>query len=203
MKRCRTVTPQEKANLSYVTDLDQDLERLIRQRLGDRFPDDSLDRRGIRSGRGYRPEAMVDRPDRRHGKHGSRPTSLGRQYRPDRRGRALAGRDRHPSARRIVLGRQRCRRVARRSAASLPTTPRNFIIKTMFASAPMPCGPSTRARCRAGCATWEAPAASRRLWPPTVFRRPRCSANTLTTSPRESSSPPKLAARSRQSRANG
>ena len=41
-KRCRTVTPQEKANLSYVTDLDQDLERLIRQRLGDRFPDDSL-----------------------------------------------------------------------------------------------------------------------------------------------------------------
>jgi fructose-1,6-bisphosphatase/inositol monophosphatase family enzyme len=42
MNRCRTVTPQEKANLSYVTDLDQDLERLIRRRLGDRFPDDSL-----------------------------------------------------------------------------------------------------------------------------------------------------------------
>ena len=36
-KRCQTVTPQEKANLSYVTDLDQDLERLIRQRLGDGF----------------------------------------------------------------------------------------------------------------------------------------------------------------------
>ena len=42
MKRCQTVTPHEKANLSYVTDLDQDLERLIRRRLGDRFPDDSL-----------------------------------------------------------------------------------------------------------------------------------------------------------------
>jgi fructose-1,6-bisphosphatase/inositol monophosphatase family enzyme len=42
MKRRRNVTPQEKENLSYVTDLDQDLERLIRQRLGDRFPDDSL-----------------------------------------------------------------------------------------------------------------------------------------------------------------
>lgn len=25
IKRCQTVTPQEKANLSYVTDLDQDL----------------------------------------------------------------------------------------------------------------------------------------------------------------------------------
>jgi myo-inositol-1(or 4)-monophosphatase len=40
--RCRRVTPQEKANLSYVTDLDHDLERLIRGRLGDRFPDDRL-----------------------------------------------------------------------------------------------------------------------------------------------------------------
>jgi fructose-1,6-bisphosphatase/inositol monophosphatase family enzyme len=40
--RCRRVTPQEKANLSYVTDLDQDLERLIRERLGARFPGDSL-----------------------------------------------------------------------------------------------------------------------------------------------------------------
>src|SRR5580693_8895890 len=42
MTRCRSVTPHEKANLSYVTDLDQDLERLIRQRLGARFPDDLL-----------------------------------------------------------------------------------------------------------------------------------------------------------------
>jgi fructose-1,6-bisphosphatase/inositol monophosphatase family enzyme len=40
--RCQRVTPQEKANLSYVTDLDQDLERIIRQRLGARFPDDLL-----------------------------------------------------------------------------------------------------------------------------------------------------------------
>jgi fructose-1,6-bisphosphatase/inositol monophosphatase family enzyme len=40
--RCERVTPQEKANLSYVTDLDQDLERLIRQRLGERFPDDLI-----------------------------------------------------------------------------------------------------------------------------------------------------------------
>ena len=41
-KRCRHVTPQEKSNLSYVTDLDSDLEKMIRQRLGARFPDDSL-----------------------------------------------------------------------------------------------------------------------------------------------------------------
>jgi myo-inositol-1(or 4)-monophosphatase len=36
------VTPQEKSNLSYVTDLDNDLERMIRDRLGARFPDDAL-----------------------------------------------------------------------------------------------------------------------------------------------------------------
>jgi fructose-1,6-bisphosphatase/inositol monophosphatase family enzyme len=40
--RCRRVTTHEKDNLSYVTDLDQDLERLIRERLGARFPDDAL-----------------------------------------------------------------------------------------------------------------------------------------------------------------
>ncbi|HEV3167440.1 MAG TPA: inositol monophosphatase family protein [Isosphaeraceae bacterium] len=42
LERARTVTPQEKANHSYVTDLDKDLERLIRDRLSDRFPDDRL-----------------------------------------------------------------------------------------------------------------------------------------------------------------
>lgn len=40
--RARSVRPQEKANLSYVTDLDHDLERLIRERLGAEFPDDAL-----------------------------------------------------------------------------------------------------------------------------------------------------------------
>lgn len=42
LARSKRVTPVEKANLSYVTDLDQDLERLIRDRLGERFPDDVL-----------------------------------------------------------------------------------------------------------------------------------------------------------------
>jgi fructose-1,6-bisphosphatase/inositol monophosphatase family enzyme len=42
INRCRNVTPQEKANLTYVTDLDNDLEKMIRQRLGARFPDDAL-----------------------------------------------------------------------------------------------------------------------------------------------------------------
>jgi myo-inositol-1(or 4)-monophosphatase len=42
LRRSMQVTPQEKANLSFVTDLDQDLERLIRRRLGERFPDDVL-----------------------------------------------------------------------------------------------------------------------------------------------------------------
>ncbi len=36
------MTTHEKDNLSYVTDLDQDLERLIRDRLGSRYPDDAL-----------------------------------------------------------------------------------------------------------------------------------------------------------------
>ena len=36
------MTPQEKANLSYVTDLDHDLETMIRERLAARFPDDAL-----------------------------------------------------------------------------------------------------------------------------------------------------------------
>src|SRR4051812_19042259 len=40
--RCQRVTPQEKSNLSYVTDLDHDLERMIRERLGERFPNDVL-----------------------------------------------------------------------------------------------------------------------------------------------------------------
>jgi fructose-1,6-bisphosphatase/inositol monophosphatase family enzyme len=40
--RAAGVTPQEKANLSFVTDLDHDLERLIRDRLGARFPGDKL-----------------------------------------------------------------------------------------------------------------------------------------------------------------
>jgi myo-inositol-1(or 4)-monophosphatase len=40
--RCRRVTPEEKENLSYVTDLDRDVERLIRGRLGSRYSDDTL-----------------------------------------------------------------------------------------------------------------------------------------------------------------
>jgi myo-inositol-1(or 4)-monophosphatase len=54
--RCQRVTTHEKSNLSYVTDLDNDLERLIRTRLGDRFPDDVLsgEEYGIEGGKGQR-----------------------------------------------------------------------------------------------------------------------------------------------------
>ena len=55
MERCRAVTPQEKANLSYVTDLDQDLEQLIRGRLGERFPDDVLTGEEYEAGGGTGP----------------------------------------------------------------------------------------------------------------------------------------------------
>src|SRR4051794_15508657 len=40
--RAKGVRREEKANRSFVTDLDRDLEQLIRRRLGARFPDDSL-----------------------------------------------------------------------------------------------------------------------------------------------------------------
>ena len=53
--RCRHVTPQEKSNLSYVTDLDNDLERLIRDRLGARFPDDALTGEEYEAGGGTGP----------------------------------------------------------------------------------------------------------------------------------------------------
>ncbi len=42
LERARSVTPVEKANTSYVTDLDRDLEQLIRGRLKARFPNDQI-----------------------------------------------------------------------------------------------------------------------------------------------------------------
>ena len=42
MQRSASVTPEEKANSSYVTDLDRDLETLLRERLGNAFPDDAI-----------------------------------------------------------------------------------------------------------------------------------------------------------------
>ncbi len=42
LARSDSVRPEEKANLSYVTDLDRDLERLLRGRLAEAFPDDVL-----------------------------------------------------------------------------------------------------------------------------------------------------------------
>jgi fructose-1,6-bisphosphatase/inositol monophosphatase family enzyme len=40
--RAGRVTPEEKANLSFVTDLDLDMEKLLRSRLAETFPDDVL-----------------------------------------------------------------------------------------------------------------------------------------------------------------
>jgi myo-inositol-1(or 4)-monophosphatase len=42
LRRSKGVTPMEKANLSFVTDLDLDLERIIRDRLRERFKGDRL-----------------------------------------------------------------------------------------------------------------------------------------------------------------
>jgi myo-inositol-1(or 4)-monophosphatase len=40
--RAGRVTPEEKENFSFVTDLDRDLEQLLRGRLAEAFPDDAL-----------------------------------------------------------------------------------------------------------------------------------------------------------------
>jgi myo-inositol-1(or 4)-monophosphatase len=53
--RCRNVTPQEKSNFSYVTDLDSDLEKIIRERLAARFPDDLLTGEEYEAGGGHGP----------------------------------------------------------------------------------------------------------------------------------------------------
>ncbi len=42
LERAARVRPQEKANLTYVTDLDHDLEQLIRDRLSHQYPNDQL-----------------------------------------------------------------------------------------------------------------------------------------------------------------
>ena len=42
LARHALVQAQEKSNKSFVTDLDVDLERLIRQRIAQRYPDDVL-----------------------------------------------------------------------------------------------------------------------------------------------------------------
>ena len=50
LRRSRDVTPVEKANKSYVTDLDRDLEKMLRARLADHFPNDLI------TGEEYAPE---------------------------------------------------------------------------------------------------------------------------------------------------
>jgi myo-inositol-1(or 4)-monophosphatase len=55
--RSARVKPEEKENLSYVTDLDRDLEQLIRERLGHAFPNDQLTGEEYASGGGTGPRA--------------------------------------------------------------------------------------------------------------------------------------------------
>lgn len=55
LERFKSVSREEKANSSYVTDLDRDLEQLLRQRLGRAFPDDVLTGEEYESGGGSGP----------------------------------------------------------------------------------------------------------------------------------------------------
>ena len=202
MKRCQTVTPQEKANLSYVTDLDQDLERLIRGRLGEQFPDDSLTGEEYEAEGGTGPRRWSIDPIDGTGNlvHGLPLWAISI-------GLIVAG---EPVLGVIAIPPLNELFWAVKGQAPGSTAggfdahdAENSTIRTTSASAPMPCGPSIRAPCRAACATWEVPAASRRSSPPTGFRPPRSSASRLTISPRASSSPPKRAARSPPSPASG
>jgi myo-inositol-1(or 4)-monophosphatase len=54
-QRAARVTPTEKANRSYVTDLDNDLERMIRERLAREFPLDGLTGEEFAAGGGNGP----------------------------------------------------------------------------------------------------------------------------------------------------
>ena len=69
ISRAKRVTPVEKANLSFVTDLDQDLEQLIRRRLGERYPDDRL------TGEEYAAGGAAVRDDGRSTRSTAPPTS--------------------------------------------------------------------------------------------------------------------------------
>lgn len=42
LKRCESLSPENKADASYVTDLDRDMEHFLRSELAIRFPDDTL-----------------------------------------------------------------------------------------------------------------------------------------------------------------
>jgi myo-inositol-1(or 4)-monophosphatase len=53
--RAARVTPQQKANTSYVTDLDRDLETLVRSRLAHRFPEDQITGEEYEAGGGNGP----------------------------------------------------------------------------------------------------------------------------------------------------
>ena len=199
--RCQRVTPQEKANLSYVTDLDQDLERLIRQRLGERFPDDLI------TGEEYAPEGgsgprrwSIDPIDGTGNLVHGLPLwaiSIGLMV----AGEPVLGVIAIPPLDELFWAVKGAgawldgQRLATHDAA-------NFTIKTMSVSAPMRFVRSIPELCRAGSATWAVPAASRLLWRQIGFKPPLSLANKLTMSPRGSSSPPRRDARSLPSMAS-
>jgi len=55
LTRAKGVKREEKANLSFVTDLDRDLEQMIRKRLGEEYPDDRLTGEEYEAGGGTGP----------------------------------------------------------------------------------------------------------------------------------------------------
>jgi myo-inositol-1(or 4)-monophosphatase len=55
LDRRKSISPQEKANESYVTDLDLDLERFLRARIAAEYPDDRLTGEEYESGGGTGP----------------------------------------------------------------------------------------------------------------------------------------------------
>ena len=190
------MTPDEKANLSYVTDLDQDLEQLIRRRLGERFPDDQFTGEEYAAEGGSGPRRWSIDPIDGTGNlvHGLPlwAISIGLID----QGEPVLGVIAIPPLGELfwaVKGQGAWldgQRLTASDAADDSTT------RTISASAPTPCGPSIRGRCRAGSATWEAPAASRCSSPPTGFRPAPSSARRPTTSPRAWSSPARPAAHS-------
>lgn len=200
-KRCRHVTPQEKSNLSYVTDLDSDLEKMIRHRLGARFPDDSLTGEEYEASGGHGPRRWSIDPIDGTGNmvHGLPLWAISI-------GLIIAG---EPSLGVIAvppLGELFW--AVKDAGAWLDGTRLNAHDASEFHNQDNVCVGTNALRAvdplasRAASRSRQRHAASNHLLPPIVFKPPFCSVNMNTTSPPESSSQVRRVASSLTSWAN-
>ena len=203
MARAGEVTPVEKANLSFVTDLDRDLEQMIRRRLGERFPDDQITGEEYAAEGGSGPRRWSIDPIDGTGNlvHGLPlwAISIGLID----RGEPVLGVIAIPPLGELywaVKGQGAWRdgqRLQARDADDDPQPGQHLHRHQCLA------GHRSAVGCPDGSATWELPVASRCSWRPAGFRLARSSARRPTTSPRAWSFPARPGARSARWAASG